>query len=133
MSTTILSIKDYKSLDDLNKYLIRTIGIDFLKKLAELGFNEKKTEIDAKKFIEENYPSSNLAPKKTAEDKVLLLNFYFTAEKAYYSTERATTICVCEAKKNAWDDNFRAPSMSVFLQNTNPFEKSCAPAFFPLS
>lgn len=134
MNATILSIENRYDLDCLNKYLKRTVGIDFLKELAELGFNEKKTEVDAKKFIEKNYPGSGLlAPKEISKNKNLLLSFYFTVEKVYYSTERATTCCNCEAKKNDWDDNFRARSMSVFLQNTNPFEKSCAPAFFPLS
>jgi len=133
MSTSILSIEDRYALDCLSRYLKRTTGIDFLKKLADLANNEKKTEIDAKNFIKENYPVKTGLTVKDNENLVLLNNFYITALAVHDSTERAVTFCTCEAKKTPWDDNFRARSMSVFLQNKSPFAKSCAPAFFPLS
>lgn len=132
-SISSLSTEDAYALGCLNKYLIRTTGIDFLKKLVDFGNDEKKTEIDAKNFIKANYPVKTGLTKKDIENLALLESFYILVLNVHDSADRAVTFGDCEPKKTPWEDNFRARSMTTFLQNKSPFEKSCASAFFPLS
>ncbi len=134
MNVTILSIENRYDLERLNKYLIARTGIDFLEKLADLGNNEKKTEIDAKKFIKDNYPlHTSLSKKETEQNIELLLSFYATVEEVHDSAERKVVFVDCEPKKTPYEDNFRAKSLNGFLQNTSAQEKSMAVGFFPLS
>jgi|GEM_PF-7056749 len=134
MNATILSIEDYRTLKLLNTYLIKKTGIDFLKKLADLGNSETKTELDAKQFIKDTYPFHvGLSPEETGQHVILLMSFYFTVEQVHDSADRAVTFGECVPKKTPWEDNFRAKSMQRFLLHTSVQEQSMAPAFFPLS
>jgi hypothetical protein len=127
------SVEQITILCDLNRFLEKQTGIHFVNELIELANNERKTEIDAREFIKKHYPvKNNLTPENVANLSILL-DFYLYKVDIHDLAEEGVTFCSCEAKKSAWDDNFRAPSMNVFLQNKSVQEKSMYAGFFPLS
>lgn len=127
------SMEQITILCNLNRYLEQQTGIHFVNELTNLANNEKKTEIDAREFIKHHYPvKTNLTPSDLANFSILL-DFYLYKVDVHDLGEKSVTFCHCEARKNAWDDNFRAPSMNLFLKYKPAQEKSMYLGFFPLS
>lgn len=113
---------------DLNQKLLKLTGIDFGKELTNLANNEKKTEIDARAFIKENYPIKKDLSEQNLQDVSLLLDFYLY-QVEYHDNESEATFGYCEERVVVDDKPFRSRCLSHFL--TNPKKLEFTTGFFP--
>lgn len=112
----------------VNKDLLKLTGVNFGEHLTDLANNEKKTEIDAKAFIKENYPVKKDLSEQDLQNINLLLDFY-VYQVNYHDNESEATFGCCESRENPDEKPFRSRCLCHFLHDANKL--SFTTGFFP--
>lgn len=111
----------------LNKTLEQMTGINFGKELTNIANNDKKTEIDARVFIKENYPVKGKLSDEDLQNIDLLLDFYLY-QVDYRENESEAIFCCCENRENPDEKPFRSRALKNFI--SNPIKLSVVTGFF---
>jgi hypothetical protein len=123
---TSFSFEAITELCALNSKLSKMTGVDFAKQLVALANNDKKTEIDARDFIKNNYPAK-IINEQDSLNITLLIDFYLYWVN-YKDSESEITYCYCQPKENPDEKPFRSRCLGHFIND--PLKLSFVTGFF---